>query len=196
MAGPLRLFLTPVVLAALAVVAVPPVEEAVAPWSSHAEGATTVGLTAPVPAIVAAGGWSYDVPDISVTVPSPPRARPVASRRTYGAAPALTGPVLEVAGRAIGAPYVHGGASLSGFDCSGFTSWVYAQLGVSLSRTVGGQRHAGTVTSSPVPGDLIWTSGHVGLYVAPGWQIDAPRPGKTVQVRPIWQSNPLYIHIG
>lgn len=146
--------------------------------------------------IVATGEWEATFPDITIAPPpAPPRARVVARVRTYGSAPALTGPVLEVAAQAVGVPYVAGGSSLSGFDCSGFTSWVYRQLGVSLPRTVGGQRNVGTVTGSPVPGDIIWTSGHVGLYVAPGWQIDAPRPGKSVQVRPIWQTNPLYIHV-
>jgi len=143
----------------------------------------------PQPEIVAAGSWEYDTPSVGI---APPRVRVA---RDYGPVPELTGPILTVAAQFIGTPYVAGGESPSGFDCSGFVQYVYAANGVSVSRTVDGLRNAGAVTTSPAPGDIIWTSHHVGLYVAPGWQIDSPRPGKTIQVRPIWQSSPVYIHV-
>lgn len=106
--------------------------------------------------------------------------------------------VLEIASRYIGVPYVYGGSTPSGFDCSGFTSYVYAQLGVSLPRSSSAQRYAGTVVSrsEAKPGDLIWTPGHIAIYAGGNQQIDAPRPGKTIQFRNIWQSNPTFIRVG
>ncbi|QCB94527.1 C40 family peptidase [Cellulomonas shaoxiangyii] len=106
--------------------------------------------------------------------------------------------VLEVAARYVGVPYVSGGASPSGMDCSGFTSYVYAQLGITLPRTSSAQRNAGTVVSraEAQPGDLIWSPGHIGIYAGGDMMIDAPRPGKTVQFRSIWQSSPTFIRIG
>lgn len=106
--------------------------------------------------------------------------------------------VIEVAARYVGVPYVSGGTTPSGFDCSGFTSYVYAQVGITLPRTSAAQRHVGTVVPADQrqPGDLIWSPGHIGIYAGDGLQIDSPRPGKTVQFRSIWQSNPIYIRIG
>ncbi|WP_435298467.1 C40 family peptidase [Timonella sp. A28] len=106
--------------------------------------------------------------------------------------------VLEIASRYVGVPYVSGGTTPNGFDCSGFTSYVYAQLGISLPRTSGAQKAAGTIVprSEARAGDLIWTPGHISIYAGGGKQIDAPRPGKTIQFRSIWQSNPTFIRLG
>ncbi|SEJ37967.1 C40 family peptidase [Demequina mangrovi] len=100
--------------------------------------------------------------------------------------------VIAEASKYVGVPYVSGGSSPSGFDCSGFVSYVYGQLGVSLPRSSGAYYSVGTQVSSPQAGDIIVTPGHVGIYAGPGLQIDAPRPGKTIQFRAIWQSNPQY----
>ena len=106
--------------------------------------------------------------------------------------------ILDVAGRYVGVPYVSGGTTPDGFDCSGFTSYVYAQLGIDLPRTSSSQRNAGTVVSraDAKAGDLIWSPGHIGIYAGGNQMIDAPRPGKTVQFRNIWQSSPTFIRIG
>ncbi len=106
--------------------------------------------------------------------------------------------VVSIASRYIGVPYVSGGTSPSGFDCSGFTQYVYAQVGISLPRSSSAQRYVGTVVSraDAQPGDLIWSPGHVAIYAGNGMQIDAPRPGKTIQLRSIWQSSPVFIRLG
>ena len=106
--------------------------------------------------------------------------------------------VLEIAARYVGTPYVSGGTTPAGFDCSGFTSYVYAQLGITLPRTSSAQKAAGTIVSAAdaQPGDLIWSPGHISIYAGGDQQIDAPRPGKSVQFRSIWQSNPVFIRIG
>ena len=112
-------------------------------------------------------------------------------------ASAVGNAVIEVAARYVGVPYVYGGTTPDGFDCSGFTSYVYAQLGITLSRTSSAQRYDGVVVSraNAQPGDLIWSPGHIGIYAGGNTQIDAPRPGKTIQFRDIWQSNPIFIRV-
>ncbi|WP_454730381.1 C40 family peptidase [Cellulosimicrobium protaetiae] len=106
--------------------------------------------------------------------------------------------VVGVAMQYLGVPYQWGGTTPAGFDCSGFTSYVYAQVGINLPRTSSEQRYAGTVISrdQAQPGDLIWSPGHIGIYAGDNMQIEAPSPGKTVRYGQIWQSNPTYIRVG
>lgn len=106
--------------------------------------------------------------------------------------------VVSVAMRYLGVPYVWGGTTPAGFDCSGFTSYVYAQVGIDLPRTSSEQRYAGTVVSwaEALPGDMIWTPGHIAIYAGDGMQIEAPVPGKSVRYTSIWQSNPTFIRVG
>ena len=106
--------------------------------------------------------------------------------------------IAEIALRYVGVPYRSGGTTPEGFDCSGFTSYVFGQAGISLPRTSGAQKGAGTVVSraDAQAGDLIWSPGHISIYLGDGMQIDAPRPGKSIQVRSIWQSNPTFIRVG
>jgi cell wall-associated NlpC family hydrolase len=106
--------------------------------------------------------------------------------------------VVSVAMRYLGVPYLWAGTTPDGFDCSGFTSYVYAQVGIDLPRTSSEQRYAGTEVSwaDAQPGDLIWSPGHIAIYAGNGMQIEAPVPGKTVRYSAIWQSNPTFLRIG
>lgn len=178
--------------------------------------AKTVLETAPVVTAPADAAWTFEAPAATAVVPEPePEPEPVraTSRSTQRATatPATAevaaaavpqsvagNAVLEIAARYVGTPYVSGGTTPDGFDCSGFVSYVYAQLGVSLPRTSSAIKGAGTVVSAAdaQPGDLIWSPGHISIYAGGDQQIDAPRPGKSVAFRSIWQSNPTFIRIG
>ncbi|MDN5712036.1 MAG: NlpC/P60 family protein, partial [Brevibacterium aurantiacum] len=83
--------------------------------------------------------------------------------------------VMGWAAKGVGTPYVYGGTSQSGWDCSGYTSWVYSKVGVNLPRSSGAQKAAGQVVSQSEakPGDLIWHPGHVGIYAGGGQMYDA-----------------------
>ncbi len=96
--------------------------------------------------------------------------------------------VVKVALRQRGVPYHWGGTSpRTGFDCSGFTRWVYAHVGVSLPHSSYGQFGMGRRVSigSLRPGDLLffYGLGHVGIYLGHGRYIDAPETGQVVHVR-------------
>lgn len=102
----------------------------------------------------------------------------------------LSGDASGVAGIALkylGTPYVYGGTSPSGFDCSGFTQYVYRQVGISLPRTSGSQSRAGEYVSlsNIKSGDLLYGPGHVGIYIGNGQYVHAPVPGQSVRVQPI-----------
>ncbi|MFI6424177.1 C40 family peptidase [Promicromonospora sp. NPDC050880] len=106
--------------------------------------------------------------------------------------------IVDIAMQYLGVPYLWAGSTPAGFDCSGFTSYVYAQVGIDLPRTSSEQRYAGTVVSADAaqPGDLIWSPGHIAIYAGDGMQIEAPVPGETVRYTSIWQDAPVFIHVG
>jgi cell wall-associated NlpC family hydrolase len=116
-----------------------------------------------------------------------------------GPAPILppTGPVppassvgaqaVQIAMGELGVPYVWGGASPAGFDCSGLTMWVYAQLGIHLDHFTGSQWNAGphVARDQLAPGDLVFFEpgiGHVGIYIGNNDFIEAPHTGAFVQI--------------
>jgi len=106
------------------------------------------------------------------------------------------GGVLSIAASLAGTPYRYGGTSPStGFDCSGFTQYVFKQVGISLPRTAEEQRQAATPVSNPQPGDLVFfgsPAGHVGIYAGGGMMWDSPHSGEVVQKRAIYSGNVSY----
>jgi cell wall-associated NlpC family hydrolase len=103
------------------------------------------------------------------------------------APPARYGGVVGIAMRYLGVPYRWGGASPStGFDCSGFTMYVFAQIGVSLPHYTGSQWAMGTPVSRDQlqPGDLVFFNnlGHMGIYIGGNNFIHAPHTGDVVKI--------------
>ena len=105
--------------------------------------------------------------------------------------------VVGIAMRYLGTPYVWGGASPAGFDCSGFVMYVYAQVGVSLPHYSGAQWNVGVPVSRSdlQPGDLVFFDGlgHVGIYIGGGQFIHSPETGDVVKISPLMQAGPHYV---
>jgi len=109
--------------------------------------------------------------------------------------PSRYGGVVGIAMQYLGVPYVWGGASPSGFDCSGLVMYVFAQVGVSLPHSSYAQFGMGTPVSRSAlqPGDLVFFDGasHVGIYIGGGQFIHAPHTGSVVSIASLsgWYSS-------
>lgn len=107
--------------------------------------------------------------------------------------------VVEKAKQYIGIPYLYGGTTPAGFDCSGFVQYVYAQFGVRLNRTAADQSYNGYAVSQDalMPGDILCFAnaggtgyiGHVGIYVGDGMFIHSPRTGYTICIESLNTTN-------
>jgi cell wall-associated NlpC family hydrolase len=106
--------------------------------------------------------------------------------------------VFSVAKQYIGTPYVFGGSTPAGFDCSGYVMYVYAQFGINLPHSVSGEAARGTriSTADAQPGDLVVMSGHIGFYAGNGNIMDAPDSGRSISIRPIWTSDYYIVRLG
>ena len=104
--------------------------------------------------------------------------------------------VVAIAMQYLGVPYKWGGASPeTGFDCSGLTMYVFAQIGVSLPHYAAAQYRMGVPVPKDQlqPGDLVFfrALGHMGMYIGGGNFIHAPRTGDVVKISPL--SDPYYV---
>jgi peptidoglycan DL-endopeptidase CwlO len=99
------------------------------------------------------------------------------------------GGVVGIAMRYLGVPYVWGGASPSGFDCSGFSMYVFAQVGISLPHNAAMQYGMGSPVGRQFlqPGDLVFFNGlgHMGIYIGGNQMIHAPHTGDVVKISPL-----------
>ncbi|GAA2168161.1 C40 family peptidase [Pedococcus bigeumensis] len=185
-----------------------------APAAQAATTAAPVAVRAPETAAPAASS-AFGVIGFKATAKPKPKPKPkpvvrvvhtvvrstaVASRSTvrkdYTSLKPAAGGVLAIAAQYEGLMYSYGGTSPStGFDCSGFTQYVFGRVGISLPRTAEQQRNATTRVSNPQPGDLVFFGSpayHVGIYAGNGMMWDSPRSGKAVALRSIWSSNVTY----
>lgn len=113
------------------------------------------------------------------------------SEESSGSSSSSTGQaILEAARAQIGVDYRYAGSSPSGFDCSGLTSYVYAQVGIDLPRTSSAQAAGGTRISKSEArvGDLVVWPGHVGIYAGNNKVVDAGSSKGSVSERTIWGS--------
>ncbi|MBL4938351.1 C40 family peptidase [Clostridium sp. YIM B02515] len=106
-----------------------------------------------------------------------------------GAVPASSNAVVAYASNFLGTPYLWGGTSPSGFDCSGFTQYVYRHFGISLGRTTYDQIKNGYSVSRDElqPGDLVFygrggSPTHMGIYIGNGMYIHSPRTGDVIKI--------------
>jgi cell wall-associated NlpC family hydrolase len=108
---------------------------------------------------------------------------------SYAAPPSKYGGVVGIAMQYLGIPYVYGGASPAGFDCSGFIMYVFAQVGISLPHNAAAQYGYGMPVSRDQlqPGDLVFFNGlgHAGIYVGGGSFIHSPHTGDVVKISSI-----------
>jgi len=150
------------VVGATAIAPAPPSNDAAPPSNDTAAPASTDSSTSTAPA---------PAPETPVAVAAPPA--------THGSA-------ASAAMSQLGTPYVWGGASPGGFDCSGLVMWAFAQVGVSLPHSSYGQYGYGVPVSRDQlqPGDLVFFDGlgHVGIYVGGGQFVHAPHTGDVVKI--------------
>ena len=95
--------------------------------------------------------------------------------------------IIEIAKKYLGVPYVWGGTTPAGFDCSGFVQYVFAEAGISLPRTtydyypyLGSANEVSKEEAQP--GDIVWRSGHIGIYLGNDEYIHAPHTGDVVKI--------------
>ncbi|MEP6479130.1 MAG: C40 family peptidase [Rhodoglobus sp.] len=163
---------------------------AAAPTARDAFAATSVEelAAANLRAQLAAQYSSYSGPSVSDFLANPPYPNFSLDQ------------VAAVALQYQGVPYVYGGSSPAGFDCSGLVMFVYAQFGISLPHSSSAQGSIGTAIdpAAALPGDVVVLDGggHVGIYLGNGQMIDAPYEGKPVLVRAIYSSDYYIVRFG
>lgn len=179
---------------------------------------TTAVITAPVQRFSAPSGAvapAITRDALTVTTPPPPpppapvhipvrtQARTPIAAASSVAAVASAAPSLATGSRAtvvqaalsyLGVPYVFGGASRAGVDCSGLVMLAYASIGVPLAHFVGSQDARGVriPASEAQPGDLVVfdNEDHDAIYLGNGMLVAAPKTGDVVKIQPVWAGIP------
>jgi cell wall-associated NlpC family hydrolase len=173
----------------------PAVPIMVAAMVSNVPGA---GLTSARPAVVTpavTGVARIRTLMLTATAPRPAVAKPAAVKPAAITIPGPPRPTVGTTALAAalgerGVPYVWGGTTPRGFDCSGLTQWSYRRAGRSLPRTSSAQSQVGTPVSRADlrPGDLVFfytPVSHVAIYVGNGQVVQASEPGQPVKISPI-----------
>lgn len=143
-------------------------------------------------AVTGEGDWGgierLDVPESPNPIQQARAASRSSQRNTAPSQPLRSGDPDAIARLAIqqsGAPYMAGGNTPAGWDCSGFVQWVYLQAGIRLPRTSGAQATVGQAVPSLAdarPGDIIANATHAAIYVGDGLVANALLPGLGTQV--------------
>jgi len=107
--------------------------------------------------------------------------------------------ILKTAAKYVGSPYVFGGETPSGFDCSGFVRYVFSQFGVNLPHSVIGQSRLGIIVKpeDALPGDIVVLNdlSHDGIFAGNGNFYHAPRAGDDVKLAPIFTDQVFFVRL-
>jgi peptidoglycan DL-endopeptidase CwlO len=169
-----------------------------APVTGMAEVLTRIGaiqsmvasFSASSAASASGGQFAQALTSVSATGP----ATAMAPASVYAGGGVSGTNVVNEAKTYLGTPYVWGGESRTGIDCSGLVQATYKALGIDLPRVAADQAHEGTPVASldqAQPGDLLTFGNpayHIAIYLGDGKMIESPEPGKTVHITDVYQT--------